>query len=490
MRKIKEFQMKLGEIDISQIEFDMRSRDEIPKLLMGLQHIWCTPELRQKVFTILEKLVPEGRNPNTGRPGMELWKILALGTLRLNCNWDYDKVMEMANEHKTLRQMMGHSIFDNDYKYKLQTIIDNVALLTPEVLDEINQLVVNAGHNLVKKNSEASLNGRCDSFVVETNVHYPTDINLLLDASRKVIQLTAQVCFTYGFVGWRQSTHNLKKIKKLYRRAQNLKHSTSKDEAKQAERVTVIKQAYAAYVDVVESFVLRAKDTVLQLRQQGCSAVITLLVIDSYIQHAERQIDQVRRRVLNDEVIPHDEKVFSVFEQHTEWICKGKAGVPQELGLKVCVLEDQYGFLLHHRVMEKQSDEQVAFAMVTESKKRFADLGSCSFDKGFYSPANRQKLADVLDRVVLPKKGKLSLKEKEIECSEEFIQARHQHSAIESAINAVENHGLDRCLDKGIDGFKRYVALAIVARNLQMLGHIIQQKKLEQLKKRRRALAA
>ena len=324
-------------------------------------------------------------------------------------------------------------------KYKLQTIRDNVALLTPEVLDEINRFVVNAGHNLVKKNSEANLNGRCDSFVVETNVHYPTDINLLLDAIRKVIQSMAQVCFTY-----------------------------------------------AAYVEVVESFVFRAKDTVLQLSQQGCSAVITLLVIDGYIQHAERQIDQVRRRVLNDEVIPHDEKVFSIFEQHTEWICKGKAGVPQELGLKVCVLEDQYGFLLHHRVMEKQSDEQVAFAMVIESKKRFADLGSCSF----YSPANRQKLADVLDKVVLPKKGKLSLKEKEIECSEEFIQARHHHSAIESAINAVENHGLDRCLDKGIDGFKRYVALAIVARNLQMLGHIIQQKKLERLKKRRLALAA
>jgi len=421
---------------------------------------------------------------------MELWKILALGTLRLNCNWDYDKVLEMANEHKTLRQMMGHAIFDHDYKYKLQTIRDNVALLTPEVLDEINQLVVNAGHNLVKKNCKAGLNGRCDSFVVETDVHYPTDINLQLDAIRKVIQLTAQVCSDFGFVGWRQSSHNLKKIKKLYRRAQKLKHSTSKDKAKQAEREAVINQAYAAYVDVVESFVLRAKGSVLQFRQQGCPAVITLMVIDGYIKHAERQIDQVRRRVLNDEVIPHDEKVFSIFEQHTEWICKGKAGVPQELGLKVCVLEDQYGFLLHHRVMEKQSDEQVAVAMVTEAKKRFADLSSCSFDKGFYSPANRQELAEVLDRVVLPKKGKLSLKDKEIEHSEEFIQARYQHSAVESAINAVENHGLDRCLDHGIDGFKSYVALAVVGRNLQVLGHIIQQKKLQRLKKRRRALAA
>jgi len=198
----------------------------------------------------------------------------------------------------------------------------------------------------------------------------------------------------------------------------------------------------------------------------------------------------VRRRVLNGEVIPHDEKVFSIFEQHTEWICKGKAGVPQELGLKVCVLEDQYGFLLHHRVMEKQTDEKIAVAMVTEARMRFPELNSCSFDKGFYSPSNRQQLAEVLDRVVLPKKGKLSLKDKEIEQSEEFIHARHQHSAIESAINAVENHGLDRCLDHGIDGFKRYVALAVVGRNLQVLGHIIQQNELKRLKKRRQALAA
>jgi len=343
--------------------------------------------------------------------------------------------------------------------------------------------VVNAGHNLVKKNCEAGLNAMCDSFVVETDVHYPTDINLLLDAIRKVIQSTARVCFTFGVEGWRQSSHNLKKIKKLYRRAQKLNRSTSKDKAKQAEREAVIKLAYAAYVDVVESFVLRAKGSVLQLRQQGCPAVITLLVIDSYIQHAERQIDQVRRRVLNGEVIPHEEKVFSIFEQHTEWISKGKAGVPQELGLKVCVLEDQHGFLLHHRVMEKQTDEQVAVAMVTEAKKRFSELNSCSFDKGFYSPANRQQLAEVLDRVVLPKKGKLSLKDKEIEQSEEFIQARHQHSAVESAINAVENHGLDRCLDHGIKGFKRYVALAVVARNIQTLGNLIQQRELNRLKK-------
>jgi len=489
MRKAKEMQMKLGEVNIADIKFDLRSRDEIPKLLMGLQYIWCTPELREKVFEILHKIVPEGTRADTGRPGMELWKILVLGTIRLNCNWDYDKVQEIANQHHTLRQMLGHAFMDQSYQYPIQTIKDNVGLLTPEVLDEINQVVVKAGHNLVKKNCEAGLQGRCDSFVVETDVHYPTDSNVLLDAIRKVIILTARLCMAFGIEGWRQSGHNLKMIKKVYRRAQKLNRSTSKDERKRAEREAVIKEAYRAYVDVVESFVARAQDSVAQLNRRGCPAVIILLAIQGYIKHAQRQIDQVRRRVLQAEVIPHDEKVFSIFEQHTEWICKGKAGMPQELGLKVCVLEDHYGFILHHRVMEKQTDEQVAVAMVAEAKERFSELSSCSFDKGFYSPANREVLAGMLEHVVLPKKGRRSLKDQECEHSEAFIQARYRHSAVESAINAVENHGLDRCLDHGIHGFKRYVALAVVARNMQILGSIIQQKELKRLKKRRRTCA-
>jgi hypothetical protein len=492
MRKVKESQMKLGEVNIADIKFDLRSRDEIPKLLMGLQYIWCTPELREKVFEILEKIVPEDTNPDTGRPGMELWKILVLGTIRLNCNWDYDKTQEIANQHRTVRQMLGHSIMEEDYSYPLQTIRDNVVLLTPEVLDEINQLVVSAGHNLVKKNSEAGLKGKCDSFVLETDVHYPTDINLLLDAMRKVIILTTRLCFAFGIDGWRQSSHNLRKIKKLYRTAQKLRRSNSKDKKQIAKRDSVIKEAYQAYIDLVAVFVGRAKESVRTLLKNGCPAMVELMQIEGYIKHAERQIDQVRRRVIEDEVIPHNEKVFSIFEEHTEWICKGKAGVPQELGLKVCILEDQYGFILHHKVMEKETDDKVAIPIVAETKDRFPELNSCSFDKGFYSPSNRVQLVAMLDKVVLPKKGKLSLKDKEIEHSEGFIQARYQHSAVESAINAVENHGLDRCLDHGIKGFKRYVALAVIGRNIQVLGNIIQQRELKRLKRRLRkyALAA
>jgi len=215
-----------------------------------------------------------------------------------------------------------------------------------------------------------------------------------------------------------------------------------------------------------------------------------MMLIEYYIFHAERQIDQIRRRVLDGETIPHNEKVFSIFEEHTKWISKGKAGVPQELGLGVCILEDQYGFILHHHVMEHQKDVDIAVLMVSAAKRKFAGLFGCSFDKGFYSPGNREELKTILDQVVLPKKGKLSKKDKQIEYSEEFIESRRKHSAVESAINALENHALDRCPDHGLDGFKRYVALAVLARNIQILGAKVRQKALERLKRRKRSGSA
>ena len=147
--------------------------------------------------------------------------------------------------------------------------------------------------------------------------------------------------------------------------------------------------------------------------------------------------------------------MFSIFEPHTEWISKGKAGVAQELGLGVCVHKDQYGFILHHRIMQHQTDDKLAVVMVQETKDRFENLVGSSFDRGFWSPENKSQLAEILDYVVLPKKGRLSAKDKEIEQSEEFVESRRKHSAVESSINALENHGLDRCLDHGLHGFKR-----------------------------------
>lgn len=495
MRHVINPQLSFGEQDISQIALDIRSRDDIPRILRGLQYIYTTERVREQVFAILAEMLPpdsddKGKvNPELGRPGMEQWKILVLGALRLGLNADYDRIHEMANQHGTIRQMLGHGDWADDYRYNLQTLKDNLRLFTPELLERINQVVVDAGHALVKKSPDEPLAARCDSFVVETNVHFPTDINLLLDAVRKVIDTCAQHCNDEGLSDWRQSAYNQRCLKKAYRRVQQLKRSRSKDTEKRAERDEEILQGYREYLDLAEDFLARARETRLKLLNACRFPPVLLQPLEGWIAHAERQIDQIHRRVFNGECIPHDEKVFSIFQPHTEWINKGKAGVPVELGLRVAVSEDQYGFILNHRVMEKTTDDKVAVPLVQDLHARFATLHSVSMDKGFHSKDNQAELAKIVPLPVMPKKGKRNQSELEREHDPEFIRLRHCHSAVESAINALEVHGLDMCPDHGIDGFERYVALAVVARNLHRLGAILLEQDAEKEKRERKRAA-
>ena len=121
----------------------------------------------------------------------------------------------------------------------------------------------------------------------------------------------------------------------------------------------MIREAYSGYIQAAETFVTKAAETIIALMKANTGVLpVTLLEIERYMNHARRQIDQIERRVCNGEKIPHGEKVFSLFEEHTEWICKGKAGIHRELGLRVCILRDQHGFVLYHHVMEKQTDDK------------------------------------------------------------------------------------------------------------------------------------
>lgn len=292
------------------------------------------------------------------------------------------------------------------------------------------------------------------------------------------------VCLECGITDWRQGKYNFKKVKKLLRTTQNLKHSTSKNPEKKIERQQLIKNAHRKYITFAEIVIKKAEKSISKISTDDISAHLKIEHVNHYLDYARTFIDQIERRVLNGEKIPHDEKIFSIFEEHTEWISKGKAGISQQLGLRVCVLKDQFGFLIHHRVMEKETDEKVALPIIFEAKQKYDNIKSCSFDKGFHSPANQSELSKILETVVLPYKGKLSEKRKEIEHCDEFMQHRRKHSAVESSISALQNHGLKKCKDHGITGFKRYVSFAVVARNLQILGHALQQKELRRQKKR------
>lgn len=278
----------------------------------------------------------------------------------------------------------------------------------------------------------------------------------------------------------------LKKLKRLYRHAQRLKRSRANSAKRSMKREKDIKKAHKRYIDESQVLCARARITLDTLSSSGgYVTLIKVYEIEHYLRHADRQIDQIKRRVLEGEKVPHEEKVFSIFQPHTEWISKGKAGVSQELGVKVCIVEDQYRFILAHHVMSKTTDVEMAVPLMEKTKRRYPEFTSCSFDKGFYSPGNVKALSEILEQVVLPKKGKRNATQDEKEKEEEFAAARAKHSGVESAINALENHGLDRCPDNGVTGFKRYVGLAVLARNIQVLGMILWKQETEQRERKR-----
>jgi hypothetical protein len=475
MRKIQSAQIQLGEIDVRAIKIELDNRDEIPQLLRGLQHIYTTPKVRNQIFDLLFTLVADKIDVTVGREGMPLWRILVLGTLRLCCGWDYDKLQEIANNHHTLRQMLGHGVLDFKERYCRQTLNDNLRLFTPEVLDKINVIVVKEGLSILgKENKDQAGQARCDSFVLETDVHFPTDINLLWDALRVVIRTCYKMTKGGSGAGWRQASHLFKKMKGLYRKVQRERESDKESSG--------CLKATQEYIDEAMVLLQRGEDTAEALMKGG-SIVATAqgIKIKEFAAAGKKQIDQIVRRVFKGETIPHAEKVFSLFEPHTEWISKGKAGVPQELGVRVCIMESGTQFILHHQVMEQKTDDAVAVEMVKETIERYRGIKSCSFDKGFYTPENKKTLEGMLTCSVLPKKGGLNKTEALWENSEEFTSKRRKHSAVESAINALEQHGLDRCRDYGMEGFKRYVSLAIVARNIQLIGALLRDRELSAL---------
>ncbi len=158
MRKLFDQQTKLGVVPISEVEISAKSRHQLPKLLIGLQHIYTTPELNSAVFRLLKKKILDGKK-RTGRMGMGLWEIVVLGTVRLNMDLDYDALEDMANNHLSLRGILGvsKSDFSQGKQYAVSTIKDNVGLVDEELLKQINEVVVKAGHKLLKKKKRRSL---------------------------------------------------------------------------------------------------------------------------------------------------------------------------------------------------------------------------------------------------------------------------------------------------------------------------------------------
>ena len=304
-------------------------------LLCGLQYLYSQEALRDRILALMDEFILPGINRKVGRPGMAMWSILVMGVVKQGRGCDFDRLHELVNEHTALRQFLGHTDCDKK-RYHYQTLVDNVSLLNPELLGKVNQLIVESGHTVVGKKPGAPLRGRCDSSVAETDVHYPTDVNLLRDAMRCMLRSAAPLGSKLDIPKWRQWMQLQKSVKKRFNEVRNTRRASRKD--------------IKAYLKACAKLIGRVEALLVELPEKGVPPQETDK-IKQFAMHAVRQINQIDRRLLKGETIPQNEKVFSIFEPHTRWISKGKAGRPVELGVPVGISEDQYQFILHHEIM-------------------------------------------------------------------------------------------------------------------------------------------
>jgi hypothetical protein len=306
-----------------------------------------------------------------------------------------------------------------------------------------------------------------DTYVLESDVHFPTDLNLLWDAGRKCVDLIEKYRDELGYAlpGWRKAKEWRRQFKACERAASQVVYRGGPN--KEAR----VKGAVRDYLALGRNLSAKVGESLLALCDQPVEAA-HWEGLEYFHRMLDKHLDLVQRRLLNEETIPAHEKVFSLFEPHTEWIAKGKQRPNVELGHRLLVATDQHELVQDYAVPVGGVDVDQSVPVADRLLGRYGagQIASLSFDKGFTRAQDRDLLSLYVPTVVMPKRGKKTTAETERESEKKFVALRQAHSAVESDINCLEHHGLNRCLDVGLPGYLRYVGYGVMSYNLHVIG--------------------
>ena len=421
------------------------------------------------------------KNPGSGRHGITPSQTLRSLTLMRVKNWDYRELRERINDGYTLR---GFTQFDSHRVPKHDAFNRAFNRLTPTTLEAINQAVVQAA---VQLGLEDGKKLRVDTTVVETNIHYPTDATLLWDSVRTITRLVEDLHdkLPHGVQGFTNRTRSAR------RRMQQIQRMT----AQQRQQQQVPK--YRELLRITRLVVQNAHQVVEQTEAIGGIDVVAGLVIDqlrqqitSYCDLADRVIDQTRRRVIEGEPVPSEQKIYSIFEPHTDLIKRGKVLKPVEFGHKVFLAESAQGLITDYRVLKgNPADSDNVEASLERHQQTFQRPPEWyAGDRGFYSAGNVQRCQQAeVGEVCIPQRGGKKTQEQEaLERSPAFKKAQRFRVGIEGRISVLfRGRGMKRCRAKGRERFEMLVGAAVLANNLMRIAQLIEDRKAN----RRRAAA-
>jgi hypothetical protein len=442
-------------------------------ILAGLQHVYTDSKLRHKVVKLVAADLNKDTRRDVGRAGMDDWHVVVLAAVRLGCNFDYDKLQDQVENHRALRAIMGIGDWQGGDGFESRRLRDTLCLIKPPTISKINEAIVSAGQ-AIHGNARECI--RADSFVIETNIHFPTESSLIWDGVRKLVPICMELSELFEVPGWRQTKHLRKKIKKLVRTIGRI--SSSKTKVNKEALVS----NYSELLERTDVLLDRARFLLktAQTESNSIESDARIIALKRWIELTEQVCDTAHRRVMLGEKVPNCDKLFSLFETHTQLYRRGKACSPNQFGRLVLVFEDGAGFISHYHLMDR--DAQDADVVVEQTKeanrKHGGEIETASFDRGFHSVDNEKTLQQEISNLCLLPRHPGQYADRLKAESVSFHQTRLHHSGIESAIGALQHgNGLKRCRDRSEIGFERYFGLAVLGRNIQTLGKLIIQRR-------------
>ncbi|MGC1222034.1 MAG: ISNCY family transposase [Candidatus Sulfotelmatobacter sp.] len=473
----------MSRLPVAQLSFaDLQLQSHGVHLDPTLQRVADFLEEQTALIELVRQDLERGlKKPDSGRHGITPAQTLrSLVLMRLK-NWDFRELRERVNDGFTLRsftQFDSHSVPKHDAFNRAFNRI------TPATLVAVNQLVVQAA---VKLGLEDGRQLRVDTTVVETNIHYPTDATLLWDTVRTVTRLVWDLHekLPRGVKGFTDRTRSAR------RRMQEIQRMT----ARQREQQQIPK--YRELIRITEQVLGNARKVIAAAKRVHKVDEITRAVIDAickqiadFSQLGDRVIDQSRRRVLQGETVPAEEKLYSIFEPHTDLIKRGKTLKPVEFGHKVFLAESAHGLITEYRVLDGNPvDSDHVQASLEHHQKTFQHAPDCyAADRGFYSLENVQNCKDAgVSQVCIPQRGgQKTAEQEELERSRAFKKGQRFRVGIEGRISVLfRGRGMKRCLLKGRERFEILVGAAVLANNLMRIADLLDKRKPD----RRRAAA-
>ena len=427
-------------------------------------------EQRDVIECIRRDLVRGLKRPGSGRRGLTATQVLrSLVLMRLK-NWDYRELRERIADGLTLRQFTDfycalvpkHDAFQRGF-----------IRLTPQTLKAVNDLVVRAA---VELGLEDGTKLRVDTTVVQTDIHHPTDNTLLWDVVRVVTRLVRRLAKALEL---RRIKGFCDRTRAARRRMYEIQRMTTRQRHQQQTRT------YRVLIDIAEEVVGNARAGLERTRMMRGKDMLSDMAIEELrgqIEHfcglGDRVIDQARRRVPFGEQVATEEKIYSIFEPHTDLIKRGKVRTPVEFGHKVFLAESAEGLITQYEVLKGNPPDEVHVASSLQRHRRAFGQAPQLYgsDRGFFSEQNLAscKYAGVKLVCIPQRGGKRTPRREAYESSAAFKNGQRFRAGIEGRISVLfRGRGMKRCLAEGRDRFELWVSAAVLANNLMRIAALM-----------------